>query len=222
MDNYPLLNLFWTMLYLFLWIAWIFLIFRIIGDIFRSRDLGGWAKAGWTLIIFVLPWLGTLIYLVARGGGMHERDLQQAEANREAMARWLAESPGSSSVPAGASAADQLGKLAELRQTGLLTDEEFAAQKAKILARAPARCGVARPGCAAAWAAQGWVPAAVSRRRSSARASSTAARVLRRSSTEASAPVAVSASTAATSADSRSLSRVAAAARSGSGAVDSE
>lgn len=133
-DNFPLLNLFWTMLYLFLWIAWLLLIFRIIGDIFRSQDLSGWAKAGWTLLIFILPWLGTLIYLVARGGGMYDRDRQQTEATREAMAHWVAQSSGGSSAPAGASAADQLGKLAELRQSGVLTDEEFAAQKAKILA----------------------------------------------------------------------------------------
>ena len=134
MNNFPLLNLFWTMLYLFLWIAWLILIFRIIGDIFRSRDLSGWGKAVWTLLIFVLPLLGTLIYLVARGGGMYDRDHQQAEATREAMTHWLAQSSGGSSAPAGATTADQLGKLAELRQSGVLTDEEFTAQKAKILA----------------------------------------------------------------------------------------
>ncbi len=133
MDNYPLLNLFWTMLYLFLWIAWIFLLFRIVGDIFRSQDLSGGAKAGWTLLILILPWLGVLIYLVARGGGMHERDRKQQEATREAMAQWIASSPGTSGTGQG-STAEELTKLAELRKSGVLTDEEFAAQKAKILA----------------------------------------------------------------------------------------
>lgn len=131
MDNYPLLNLFLTMIYLFFWIAWIFLLFRIISDIFRSGDLGGVAKAGWTLLILILPWLGVLIYLIARGGGMYARDREQAEAARQAMASWAA-----SQVPNahGSSTADQLSKLAELRQSGVLTDEEFATQKAKVLA----------------------------------------------------------------------------------------
>jgi hypothetical protein len=129
-DNYPLLNLFVTMLYLFLWVAWILLVFRIVGDIFRSHDLSGWGKAAWTLLILVLPWLGTLIYLVVRGGGMYQRDVQQAQATREAMTALLAKDaqPGKSG-----STAEELGKLAELRSSGVLTDEEFAAQKAKIL-----------------------------------------------------------------------------------------
>lgn len=131
MDNYPLLNLFFTMLYLFLWIAWILLVFRIIVDIFRSEDLGGWGKAGWMLLILVIPWLGALVYLIARGSGMYSRDTKQAEANRDAMATWIAQSP---SAPAATTPADQLAKLAELHQAGHLTDEEFAQQKAKVLA----------------------------------------------------------------------------------------
>ncbi|MDN5765455.1 MAG: SHOCT domain-containing protein [Humibacillus sp.] len=131
MDNYPLLNLFLTMLYLFLWIAWIMVVFRIIVDIFRSDDLGGWGKAGWMLLILVIPWLGALIYLIARGSGMYSRDAKQAEASRDAMATWIAQSP---SAPATATPADQLAKLAELHQSGHLTDEEFAQQKAKVLA----------------------------------------------------------------------------------------
>lgn len=130
MDNYPLLNLFFTMLYLFLWIAWIMLVFRIIGDIFRSQDLGGVAKAGWMLFILVIPWLGALIYLVARGNGMYSRDVKQAEATREAMAAWISQSPSAAPM---SSPADQLSKLAELHQAGHLTDDEFAAQKAKVL-----------------------------------------------------------------------------------------
>lgn len=136
-DNYPLLNLFLTMLYLFLWVAWILLLFRIVGDIFRSRDLSGGAKAGWVLLILVLPWLGALIYLVARGSEMHARDIASREAVSQAMRELIAENaPPAAAAPAvsPASAADQLSKLAELRQSGVLTEEEFAAQKAKILA----------------------------------------------------------------------------------------
>lgn len=131
MDNYPLLNLFFTMLYFFLWIAWIMLVFRIIGDIFRSDDLGGVAKAGWMLLILVIPWLGALIYLIARGTSMYSRDAKQAEASRDAVAQWIAQSP---SAAAGSSPADQLVKLAELHRAGDLTDAEWEQQKAKVLA----------------------------------------------------------------------------------------
>ncbi len=63
--DYPLLDLFWTMMWWFLWIAWIVVLFRVIADIFRSRDLGGWAKGLWTIFVIVLPWIGVLVYLIA-------------------------------------------------------------------------------------------------------------------------------------------------------------
>jgi hypothetical protein len=129
-DNYPLLNLFLTMLYLFLWVAWILLVFRIVTDIFRSDDLTGWGKAAWTLLILVLPWLGTLIYLIVRGGGMYARDVRHAQATREAMTALL--DRGTQSGNSG-STAEELRKLADLRTSGVLTEQEFAAQKAKIL-----------------------------------------------------------------------------------------
>ena len=131
MDNFPLLNLFLTMLYLFLWIAWIVLLFRIVGDIFRSHDLSGGAKAAWVLLILVLPWLGALIYLVVRGGGMYEREVAHQQAVSQRMRDLIAEN----SPPTGpTNPADQLSKLVELRQSGVLTEEEFATQKAKVLA----------------------------------------------------------------------------------------
>ena len=129
-DNYPLLNLFLTMLYFFLWVAWIFLLFRIITDLFRDRTLSGGWKAVWIVVLLLFPFLGALVYLIARGGGMADRDREQAEASRDALAQWVATAPGAH----GSSPADQLAKLAELRSSGVLTDEEFAAQKAKILA----------------------------------------------------------------------------------------
>ena len=73
MDNYPLLNLFWTMLWFFLFVAWIYVLVGIISDVFRSPDLSGLAKALWTLFVIVLPWLGVVAYLIARGDNMHER-----------------------------------------------------------------------------------------------------------------------------------------------------
>ena len=130
MDNYPLLNLFLTMLYLFLWVAWILLVFRIVADVFRSDDLSGWGKAAWTLLILILPWLGTLIYLVVRGGGMYARDVRHGQARREAMAALL-DQGGESRRSAGT--AEELRNLADLRSSGVLTDQEFETQKAKLL-----------------------------------------------------------------------------------------
>lgn len=129
-DNYPLLNLFLTMLYFFLWVAWIFLLFRIITDLFRDRSLSGGWKAVWIVVLLVFPFLGAIVYLIARGGGMADRDEAQDKASRDALAQWVATAPGA----AAPTPADQLTKLADLRNAGVLTDEEFAAQKAKILA----------------------------------------------------------------------------------------
>jgi hypothetical protein len=126
--GYPLLDLFWTILYFFIWILWIFLLFRIITDIFRSPDLSGWAKAGWTLLLIVLPFIGALAYLIFRGSGMHTRENRQAVANEDMLRQYLQRTAGSAT-----STADELHKLAELRDRGVLTDDEFAAQKAKLL-----------------------------------------------------------------------------------------
>jgi hypothetical protein len=128
-QDYPLLNLFWTMLWLFLWIMWFFLLFRIISDIFRSSDLSGWGKAGWSLFVIILPFLGVLTYLIVRGSTMHERDARQVQASEQAFRSYVQETAGT-----GASTAEELTKLAALRDQGVLTDPEFTAQKAKILA----------------------------------------------------------------------------------------
>ncbi len=127
--HYPLLNLFWTMLWLFLWILWIFLLFRIIVDVFRSDDMGGWAKAGWVIFLIILPFLGVLVYLIARGGSMQKRDIAQAKAADAATRQYIQQAAGSTT-----SSAEELHKLADLRDRGVLTPEEFEAQKAKILA----------------------------------------------------------------------------------------
>ena len=130
--DYPLLNLFLTMLYFFLWIAWLFLLFRIIIDIFRSQDLGGWGKAGWTILILFVPFLGVLIYLIARGSSMQERDMQQARDSKQAMDRYITET-AKGAAPA-TSPVDELTKLADLHKSGAINDDEFATMKAKVLA----------------------------------------------------------------------------------------
>ena len=130
--DYPLLNLFLTMLYFFLWIAWLFLLFRIILDIFRSHDLGGWGKALWTILILFVPFLGVLIYVIARGSSMQERDMQQARDSKQAMDRYITET-ARGAAPA-TSPVDELTKLADLHKSGAINDDEFAAMKAKVLA----------------------------------------------------------------------------------------
>jgi uncharacterized membrane protein YcjF (UPF0283 family) len=127
-KDYPLLNLFLTMLWFFLWIVWIFLLIRVFMDIFRSDDLSGWAKAAWVIFVLVLPFLGVFIYLVARGAHMHRRDVEQAQANDAAFQQYVQQAAGTSP-----SSAEEITKLATLRDRGVLTDAEFAAQKAKIL-----------------------------------------------------------------------------------------
>ncbi len=126
--TYPLLDLFWTMLWFFCFFIYIWLLIRIFSDIFRSHDMGGWAKAGWTIFVILLPFLGILVYLIARGHKMAEHDVQdatQAQEQFDAYVKNVAGSQGS---------ADELAKLANLRDTGVITDAEFEAQKAKILA----------------------------------------------------------------------------------------
>ena len=132
--DYPLLGLFWTMLWFFLWIAWLVALFQIIGDIFNSDDLGGWGKALWLIFVIVLPLGGVLIYLIGRGGGMHRRALERARAQRESYEAYLRETTAGSAAVGGGGSADELAKLADLRDRGVISADEFDRQKAKILA----------------------------------------------------------------------------------------
>lgn len=127
----PLLDLFWTMLWLFLFIMWIWLLISLFTDILRREDMSGWGKAAWVLFLIVLPLLGALIYLIANGGGMAERQINDAKAMKAAQDEYIR---SVASGGGGASAADELEKLAKLKASGALTEEEFAAQKAKLLA----------------------------------------------------------------------------------------
>ncbi len=128
--QYPILDFFLTMLYFFLFVIWIWLLIMVFVDIFRSHDMGGWAKALWVIFIIVLPFLGVFVYLIARGGKMHERAAQEAAQQQKAFDSYVKQTAGA----AGDTTADQLSKLADLKSQGVLTDEEFNAQKAKILA----------------------------------------------------------------------------------------
>jgi hypothetical protein len=127
--DFPVLGAFLALLWFFLWVTWIFLLFRTIGDIFRSDDLSGVGKVVWLVAILVLPYLGVLAYVIVRGAGMGRRDLDRAVAAEEAFTSYLR-----AMVSTGGGAADELAKLADLRDRGVIDDAEFQQQKRKILA----------------------------------------------------------------------------------------
>ena len=129
-SSYPLLDAFWTIVEIFLWVIWIWILISVFIDIFRSHDLSGWAKALWFLFVLFIPLIGVLVYLIVRGDSMHERQLQQARAEDQAARAYIQQA----AADAPASTADQLEKLANLRDRGVITPEEFEREKAKILA----------------------------------------------------------------------------------------
>jgi len=125
--NYPLLDFFWTIFEIFIWVIWIWILIWIFIDIFRSHDLSGFAKALWFLFVLFIPLLGVLVYLIVRGGSMHERAVQQAQQQDKEARQYIREAAGTES------SADQLHKLADLRDRGVITPEEFEREKAKVL-----------------------------------------------------------------------------------------
>ena len=127
--TYPLADLFGTMLGFFLLIIWFWLLIIVFSDIFRSHDMGGGAKALWVIFVIILPFLGIFVYLIARGGKMQERAAAQAAHQQKAFDSYVKETAG-----AGTNSTEQLAKLADLKQQGVITDAEFESQKAKILA----------------------------------------------------------------------------------------
>lgn len=133
MDDYPLLNLFWTMLWLFLWVMWFFLLFKVVSDIFRDHSMSGWAKAGWLVLVLLLPYIGVLVYLIVRGRSMGERDAKQVKENEEAFRDYVRKAAGSGGG-GGSSPAEDLSKLSDLKDKGHLTQEEFDRAKEKLLA----------------------------------------------------------------------------------------
>ena len=123
-----LLSIFWFML-LF---AWIWLLISIVADIFRDHEMSGWAKALWCLFIIVIPWLGALVYLIARGRSMNERALAQAQRQDRAFRQYVQDAAGNQP-----STADELAKLADLRGRGTLSPQEFEQAKAKLIGTQP-------------------------------------------------------------------------------------
>ena len=125
--DYPFLDVLWTMIIFFAWVVWIWMMVVILTDVFRRRDIGGWAKAAWVVFVVILPWLGVLIYLIVEHDGMRERSTREAQAQRQAFDEYVRDTAG------GGSAAE-IAKAKELLDSGAITETEFASLKAKALA----------------------------------------------------------------------------------------
>jgi hypothetical protein len=126
--SYPLLGAFWTIFEIFLWVIWIWILITVFIDIFRSHDLSGWAKALWFLFVLFIPLIGVVVYLIARGDKMHQHTVQAAQQQDAEVRSYIKQAAGPPSP------ADQLAQLADLRDRGVITAQEFDQQKAKILA----------------------------------------------------------------------------------------
>ena len=122
-------QVFWSILWFFLFFIWLWMLIVVFGDIFRSDDLSGWGKALWSIFIIIVPYLGVFVYLIARGGKMGARVAADAKAQDEAFQQYVRQTAGTSA----ASTADELERLAQLHNQGVLNDAEYAQAKAKAL-----------------------------------------------------------------------------------------
>jgi hypothetical protein len=127
LADYPFLDIFWTMFIFFLFFIWLTILFRIFGDIFRRKDIGGGAKALWIIFVIILPFLGVFIYLISQNDGMTQRALDRAQAQR-------AETDAYVQSVAGAGVAGEIERAKALLDSGAITQTEFDAIKAKALA----------------------------------------------------------------------------------------
>ena len=121
-------QVFWSMLWFFLFFIWIWLLVTVFADIFRSPDLGGWSKALWTIFVIFLPYLGVFVYLIARGHKMSEHAMEAAQANDAAARAYIQQAAGTSG-----STADELARLASLKDQGVIDEAEFQRLKAKAI-----------------------------------------------------------------------------------------
>jgi len=127
--EYPFLNIFWTMILFFFWVAWIWVLIGIMTDVFRRDDASGWTKALWTIFVIFLPFAGVLAYLIINGKGMSERRISDAQAQQARFAEYVQTTAGSSGGPA-----HEIEKAKSLLDSGAITQPEFDSLKAKALA----------------------------------------------------------------------------------------
>ena len=125
MDDFPLLDIFFTMLWFYLFIAWIYFLITLMSDIFRSRDISGVSKALWMVFLLFVPFIAAITYLIVRGDQMHERQLADMAEREAELRRRLGVSPPST--------ADEIAKLAALRDSGVLSEDEYQAQRGRLL-----------------------------------------------------------------------------------------
>ncbi|MFC5889440.1 SHOCT domain-containing protein [Kitasatospora sp. CM 4170] len=130
MDDYPLLNIFLTTMWFFIWILWFMLLFRVFADLFRDDSVSGWGKAGWSIFVILLPFLGVFVYLIARGKGMGMRETARVQQAEQEFRGYVQEAAGESKKP---STAQELAHLAELRRSGDISEEEYQRAKALVL-----------------------------------------------------------------------------------------
>jgi hypothetical protein len=123
--DYPFLDVLWTMILFFCWVAWIWIVITVFIDLFRRNDISGWGKAAWVVFVIVLPFLGVLVYLIAQHDGMRERAVQQAQDQKQAFDQYVREAAGGP--------ASEIAKAKELLDKGAITQAEFDALKAKAL-----------------------------------------------------------------------------------------
>ncbi|EIV94327.1 SHOCT domain-containing protein [Frankia sp. QA3] len=126
--DYPVLGTFWTLLCIFVWVIWLGLIFRVVIDLFRDRELSGWAKAGWLFLVLVLPFVGVFVYLIARGQNMAGREIQHAREQQELVNTYIRDTAAGTST-----GTEDLIKLSELKARGDISEEEFQRAKERIL-----------------------------------------------------------------------------------------
>jgi len=129
-TNYPLLEVFWTMLIFFAFFVWIWLLISVFSDIFRRQDLSGWGKVAWIIFVIVLPYLGVFVYLIAQHDGMMQRSTERAESNKAQVDSYVR------SVAAESDPAEQIAKAKTLLDAGTITEGEFEQIKHKALATA--------------------------------------------------------------------------------------
>lgn len=126
-TDYPFLDILWSMLIFFAFVAWIWILITILSDVFRRHDVGGWAKAAWCIFLIVLPFLGAFIYLIANHEGMVERNVKQAQAYQTQVDEHI------KSVAGGDGAAAEIARAKGLLESGAITEDEYRAIKAKAL-----------------------------------------------------------------------------------------
>jgi hypothetical protein len=126
--DYPFLDILWSMIIFFAWVVWIWMMVVLLGDVFRRQDIGGWAKAAWTIFMIVLPFVGALTYLITQHEGMTERNLEQAQTAQRQMDDYVR------SVAHGNGATGEIEKAKRLLDSGAITQAEFDTLKTKALA----------------------------------------------------------------------------------------